>query len=298
MFKCIAITLKSWRMGGLVLLVALAIPSNLLARDTITWANDNMPPAFIVDGPEKGNGIVDGVVEIYKAHLPEYDHDHIVGNMARILQMMKNGEKVCYAGFFKTPEREKYIYFSIPNLINYSNIIVVKKSRLKSLFGNKESVSLEALLKNPDLRLGVTRDRSYGGAVDELLKKYKDKNKNIVYRAGQDSLKGLLRMLSAERIDYTIGFPWEVPYVAQQINKRDDISALAIEEGKKDYWIKNYMGCPKNEWGRQMIEKINRILLDVRPTEKHMYHQLKWFPRDMEPQIRKAYKDQILTITP
>ncbi len=81
------------------------------------------------------------------------------------------------------------------------------------------------------------------------------------------------------------------------ILKRDEISAIAIEEGKKDYWIKNYIGCPKNEWGRQLMEKINKILVKARPTKKHIYHQLKWFPKEMEPQIRKAYDEQILTIT-
>ena len=95
--------------AGIILI--LCFPIHLLAKDTIIWVNDNMPPVFIKEGADKGNGIVDGVVSIYKAHLSEYDHRHLEANMARILSMMKEGQNVCYAGFLKTPEREKYIQF-------------------------------------------------------------------------------------------------------------------------------------------------------------------------------------------
>lgn len=277
-----------------VLLICLVLP-RAEARDKITWLSDNLAPAFISQGPDKGEGIVDGVVEIYKQHLPDYDHEHLEATMPRILQLMQEGAKVCYAGFFRTPEREAFVKFSFPNLINYMGVLVVKKENRSLLFKDKETISLIDLLGDARFRLGLTKGRSYGKIIDDIIKAKGDRDK-ILYRSGQDSLEGLLEMLAANRIDYTIGFPWEFPYVAKQMGRQDRFGAVYIQEGKETRWIKNYLGCPKNEWGEKLIQKINRILIKVRPTEAHMHYQLKWFPKDIEESIRAACNTHILSV--
>jgi len=274
----------------------MAISQNLLADGTITWVNDNLAPAFILNGPDKGKGIVDGVVEIYKKHLPEYNHKHLVANMPRILDLMRTGANVCYAGFFRTPEREKFVTFSAPNLINYMGVIVIRKDKRQSISENQHTLSLKKIFSEKQLRPGLTQGRSYGNIIDMIIKSYVNNNDNILFRAGEDSLKGLLGMLYSGRIDFTIGSPWEIPYLAKQIDKEDAFRTIFIEEGKNQRWIKNYIGCPKNDWGKKLIHKINKILLQVRPSEEHMYHQLKWFPKEMEGDIRNAYMDQINSI--
>ena len=279
-----------------VLWLFTSISENAHAKDTILWLNDAMPPAFISHGPDKGNGIVDGVVKIYKEHLPEYEHSHLEANMPRILDLMRKGDKVCYAGFFRTPEREKFVSFSIPNLINYMGAIVIKKSQRKALFSNAKTLLLGNILENDTLIAGFTNGRSYGKIIDTLIEKNKNTNKTMIFRSGQNSIQGLLEMLSNKRIDYTIGFPWEIPYVANQIGKTDEFGIMYIEEGKDSRGIKNYIGCPNNEWGKKLIQKVNKILIQVRPTRGHMEYQLKWFPKDIETDIRRAYQDQIITI--
>jgi uncharacterized protein (TIGR02285 family) len=259
--------------------------------------NDNLPPASIVNGPHRGEWIVDGLVSLYQEHLPEYEHQHLVANMARILFTMRQGQNACYAGFFKTPEREEYIYFSIPNIIAISNVIVVKKSRKETLFGDVEEVSLKDLLANRQLRLGLTKDRAYGNNINNVLAPYKEADDRLLFRAGQNSLQGLLHMLDSERIDYTIGFPWEVSYVAGQIGLTGMFGIVHIQEMQEHQWTYNYIGCTKNEWGYEVIRKINAILRELRPTEEHLYHQLKWFPKEMEEEIRQIYQEHILTVT-
>ncbi len=270
------------------------VPRPLPAAETIIWLNDNLPPAFISEGPGKGEGIVDGVVSIYKKHLPEYEHRHVVANMARIISMMKQGENACYAGFFKTPEREEFVHFSLPNLIALSNSLVIERSGAEKMFGNRSSISLEEMLKKENLKPGITKDRSYGEVIDSLLNRYRDNNNKYTVRAGENSLLGLLQMLENKRIDYTIGFPWEVSYIADRLGKRNKFSVFPIEETKDSQWTRNYIGCTKNSWGEVVIEKINAILLKVRSTEEHMHHQLKWFPGNLEGVVRNAYKDLIL----
>jgi len=266
------------------------------ADDTIIWVNDNLAPAFISKGPDKGKGIVDGVVEIYKKHLPEYKHQHLEANMPRILDLMHKGANVCYAGFFRTSEREKFVSFSIPNLINYMGVIVIKKNSRLSIFNNHNTLSLKKLLKQKQIKAGLTQGRSYGSIIDSILKNHENKSDHILFRAGEDSLQGLLKMLYTERIDYTIGSPWEIPYISKQIGKSNKFRTIFIQEGKDKRWIKNYIGCPKNKWGQNLIQKINKILLQVRTSKDHMYHQLKWFPKEMEKEIRNAFMLQINSI--
>ena len=293
----IAFTFKKCYRITVLALLLLSLPLTVVdvtAKDAIIWVNDNLPPAFIVDGPDNGKGIVDGVVSLYKNNLREYDHHHVVANMARILFMMKDGQKICYAGFLKTPQREAYIKFSLPNLINYGNAVIVKASRAEEIAGSKEFVSLIDLLDRKDLKAGLTRDRSYGRVIDRLLQA-DPQSANLFYRSGQNSLQGLIQMLVDERIDYTIGYPWEVPYIAHLIGLRDQLSVFLIEETRDQYWIKNYVGCPDTEWGRRTIEKIDAVLRVVRPTEAYIHHQLKWFPRNMEQEIRAAYDRYVLS---
>jgi len=268
-----------------------------MARETITWVNENFPPAFIIDGPDKGNGITDGAVSVYKKYLPEYNHRHLVANMARILAMIKEGQKVCYAGFIKTPEREKFIKFSLPNIITYSNAIIVKKDTAASLFGTQRSASLDRLLSDDKLKLGLTKGRAYGGAIDPLINAYIGVNKNILIRGGQNELLGLLEMLDHQRIDYTIGYPWEVAYLADQVDKRQHYSVISIRETEDQSWVLSYAGCPNNEWGRKFIKELNAVLIKVRPMEVYITHLLKWYPLEMEPDIRRAYSEKVLSVS-
>lgn len=291
-------TWVAWTQLVSVVWLLLCAPEAPSAKETILWVNDELPPAFISDGPDRGEGIIDGVVKIYQRHLPEYEHRHLGANMTRILDLMRKGEKVCYAGFFKTPQREKFIYFSIPNIINYNNAIVASKDRLKALFGDRREISLKRLLSNKQWTMGITKDRSYGLTIDQIIKQHGVSKDNILIRAGTDSLKGLLSMAHEKRIDYTIGFPWEVPYVASRLGLRNAFGVIHISETGERRWGYNYIGVPRTAWGHRLIQKINAILVKVRPTEAHMTYQLKWFPANMEQDIRRAYKEKILSVLP
>ena len=266
-------------------------------KKTVIWVNENFPPAFITSGPDKGNGITDGAVSLYKQHLPQYRHQHLVANMARILALMKEGKNVCYAGFIKTPEREKYIRFSLPNIITYSNGLIVKTSRQEALFSSLKSVSLAQLLMADQLKVGLTKGRAYGKPIDTLLKTHAAKSRNIFFRGGQDELLGLLKMLDQERIDFTIGYPWEIAYLASQQNRRDHYRVMPIQETAGHQWVISYAGCPDTEWGRSFIRDLNQALLKVRETETYMYHMLKWYPPELEADYRHAFEAQILSVT-
>ncbi len=104
-------------------------------------------------------------------------------------------------------------------------------------------------------------------------------------------------MLNAERIDYMIGYPWEIHYLSGQLANKVDIATIDIKELEGKQWIMPYIGCTKNKWGHRMIKKLNEILIRVRPNRDYIHHLIKWLPDNMKPKVVKAYKEHVLTVT-
>ncbi len=71
----------------------------------------NIPLNFSRFDLKKGSH--DKVFELLQEHLPEYGHHEMIGSVTRLLHELNAGKKVCTT-LLKTPEREKFIYYSIP----------------------------------------------------------------------------------------------------------------------------------------------------------------------------------------
>lgn len=73
---------------------------------------------------------------------------------------------------------------------------------------------------------------------------------------------------------------------------------LTIAENQKGYdgWL-SYVACSKNEWGKEVIEKINRILLEQRPTDAYRGSYERWLDDSSLEPYRQLYKKVFLPIT-
>ena len=186
-------------LGAICLLV---LPSILIAKDRITWMKYVWPPVYINEGPYKGRGNADAILQFFQEELTEYVHQTQTVNSARALQSMKNGKKVCIVGTLKTPEREKFLLYAIPIGITLPNAIIVKQSKL-SLFGNVDTLSLEQLLKNNKMKGGIIHQRSYTPVIDSILEKYKNQS-NLYVKSSANMVENIFNMLMLDRLDYII----------------------------------------------------------------------------------------------
>lgn len=59
--------------------------------------------------------------------MPEYDHSIQRVNRARALQMLQEGGFNCDPTLLWTPERARFIHFSVPSMGTLSNGLVVRK---------------------------------------------------------------------------------------------------------------------------------------------------------------------------
>ncbi len=284
--------------GSAVLsLLMLTLPAALQAKDTITWMEAVMPPYFIQEGQHTGKGYGDEITKIIQQNLPDYEHEVVVTNITRHIYKFKQNEQVCSVGLYKTPEREKIMYFSLPSFLTLPPVIIIKKDR-HAAFGNRSSVPLEAILNNNILMIGLVKDRSYGTTLDGILNRHKDQ-KNVVKFTGQELSLNLFKMLLIDRLDGLIGLPEEALYQAEQMGIRDQLMTLTIEENQNNYngWM-SAVGCTKNEWGKKIVTNINKVLLEQRPTEQYRAAYERWLDPNSIQNYRKVYSEVFLKTTP
>lgn len=79
----------------LLILISFIISVDVTAKETIHWAQYDIPPFYIKDGRYSGRGVVDVTDAMIRAELPQYNHVIIWANIARIQRMMQQGKKSC-----------------------------------------------------------------------------------------------------------------------------------------------------------------------------------------------------------
>jgi uncharacterized protein (TIGR02285 family) len=291
--------LQTWRcttLLPLIVLLSLFLPRVLHARDEVTWMEASMPPFFIQEGPDQGQGYGDVVTAILHEHLPEYVHHRTVTNVTKHFRTFKRGDKVCSVGLYRNPEREELMYFSIPSFLTLPPVLITSKEKLAS-FGEGGMVRLEDILKDAERIIGLSKDRSYGADIDAVLDAYRERD-NLVVFTGQELTENFFKMLMLDRIDALIGLPEEAMYMAEKLGIRDRIAILAIAENQGNPHNRLCsVGCSKTPWGKEIIAKINTILLEQRPGQQYRAAYERWLDAGSVEEYRRVYDEVFLRVT-
>ena len=200
--------------------------------------------------------------------LPEYEHQFQIANFKRIMLQLENNQHVCCPSLYKTRDRERFVAFSVPAMIVLPNGIITSKinrSKVAPHLDANGSISLDSLLQDDKITLGISNGRVYSGGIDQILKKYEG-NKNLLVRSGDDVFQGLMNMMYMGRVDCLLGYPVEAGYFDRQNNNVNDFIYYPIQESSVSYTV-GHIGCPNNEWGRNIIKRIDTIVKQHRNTE-------------------------------
>lgn len=256
-----------------------------------------MPPSFIQKGPLKNQGFSDVIGNLIRERLTDYEHHRIVTNVVRHFDDFKSGKKVCGIDLYRTKEREAFMYFSLPSMLALPPVLIVRKDKM-DMFGADTLVSLESILANEEFRLGFSSDRSYGQRLDSILKQHLER-KNLIVFSGQELRQNYFKMLLLDRLDGLIALPCEAKYHAEQMGIHDRIATVMFRESQQgpEAWM-SAVACPKNEWGREVIDKINTILIQIRPNAPYRHAYERWLDESSLRQYRSTYNDLFLTTRP
>ncbi|MBC7209213.1 MAG: TIGR02285 family protein [Pseudomonas sp.] len=256
------------------------------ARERLLWLVRDLPPFTIFEGPSKGQGVIDQLLPMLIARMPEYDHSIVRVNRARGLQMLQEPSFTCDPTLLWTPERARYVHFSQPSLGVLSTGLIVRKQdqALLAPYLEGPQVDLQRLLTETRLKLGIVAERSYSTQVDEVLRQLPDTAFSRHY--GNDATASLLQMQQLGRLQLVLGYWPEMRYLIQQHNgSLDDYSFHPIL-GVNHYQFL-HIGCSDTPLGREAIAHIDQMLPTLRrDTLPELYAH--W----LDPGLREGYLEQ------
>lgn len=261
------------------------------AKEKIVWPYICFKPVYVCDGDKLIGGSGYHILNLVWKKLPQFEHEVMQMPIKRILESAKSGEKQLFYGLFKTPDREKYLEYSVPCRIATPTYLVVRKSDY-SAFGGGQEVSLKDVLENKDINFLYLKSFSFGEGIDEVLEGYKD-NDNIITEYDTSDLIGKsLKLLIAKRVDAMLSVDGTL-YDAREMGVVDDISYVSLA-GQDKYGV-GYITAPKNDWGKDLIDQINQILQDSVSEESFFEFFTPLVDDTMLPELRKKYKELILS---
>lgn len=220
----------------------------------ITWMRWDDPPIFVLSGPFIRTGVLDITQNVVTRRLPKYQHTSLESTVHRVLIEAEKKTHACNAGWLDTPEWHKLFYFSKPVFVIPTNGILLKQSKLNQV-RQLEPFSLQKFLdKKPNWKLGV--GRLYGEGIDPVLEKnhYKKNNKIVTIST---SLK-VHQMLHSDRIDYTLGYPFEAVYYNELLKSTDKVVYMPVTDNSN--FVNVVVACPRDEWGKEVVNQVNAAL--------------------------------------
>ena len=140
-----------------ILLVLSSFPS--IAKD-VTWLTFSFPPYYIIEGPDKGKGRDELIIELLNQQLPDYRFKKVVMPSSRVIEeLSKSSNRYCILSIYKTPTRQDKVVFTN----NFSTlglapaIIMTKDINIGLPVENTQAkvISLNYLLQQKKYRLGV-----------------------------------------------------------------------------------------------------------------------------------------------
>lgn len=259
-----------------IIIFILTAPITGKEDNAVIWMHPDQPPYSISNSYGAGLGIIDCTENLLKKHLPDFTHIYQNANSERILAMIKEKENVCSAPLIRTPEREKFIEFSIPYRVVLSNCLIILESQKKKF---SQSINIEGVISLEEIikqgyRIGITKGRAYRGIIDEILNKYKGKPNIIIHSASQNAVGGLIKMMAAGRIDCLIAYPFEAKYVENSTGGEIKITSIPIA-GMNAYGF-SMIGCSKTKKGKEIISRLNPIILKYKSTPELMGCTERW----------------------
>jgi uncharacterized protein (TIGR02285 family) len=273
-----------WRaLVTLILLSCLGAPVSAQPKETLIWLLRDLPPTMILEGPKKGQGIIDQMLPLLIAGMPQYQHSLMRVNRARGMQMLHEASFTCDPSLVWTKEREQWITFSIPAFRAVSNGLVVRQEDRAVLepFLVDGEVDLAAMLASGRKKVGVVAERSYGQFLDTLLKQALPDALTRHY--GNDALGSLLQMQRLGRLQVVLGYWPEIRYKANQAQIADDQLEFYPVRGTGKY-LSGHIGCSNTPQGLKAINEINQLLRTL-PHDRLDQQYADW----LDPERRSDY---------
>ncbi|WP_414830296.1 hypothetical protein [Alteromonas sp. H39] len=248
-------------------------------RFTIHWAINPSPPFHVVDGPLKGQGICDVLIDELKQYMPEVNHTVVQLPHSRIRMHSEQKQNLCFPCMIKRESSPVWVYSNI-TVVHPPLGIIGNRKRLAPFVDEKARISLAKLAADPQLRFGRPAARAYPPALQRVVDEYAD-NPFFFKLSGQTATVRILEQIVMNRLDYTLEYPTILRYYRLSQPSRGLQYFPTTELGNNP--VPGAIGCTKNAWGARAVSLINSALDDVLIDEDYVNQQAFWQRIDDNP---------------
>lgn len=260
------------------------------AQEQIIWQLNHAPPSTIVHGEFKNKGFIDLILKEIIDQLPQYEHVIEVSTLASSSFEIRAKKNVCLPALFDTPERQKFMVFSNASIAHPSNRIVLLKSKALTM----PASNLRHLLANKALFIGLDQARSYGSYIDAILADFEPAEN--IYRRESESPNGLIEMVVAGRLDYTLAYPFQIQYYLQSHGYNGDNPLIEQKIEGLEPFSMGKVACADTPWGRNVIKQVNEVLARIKPTKAYQNAMTTWWRQSAaDPTFVEYYQNVFLT---
>ena len=228
----------------------------------ITWVNTDFKPYAFIDGPNKGQGIMDKAISLLEKRVPAR-YVHTTATNVRVHELMKTQPNVCTGMYLKSAEREKFMEFtSLPAVKILPNGIITTRDRLGTLkpyIDDSGELRLDAALADGRFKLAATAERAYGPHLDGILNN--PALQGVVLRTVTSPAldSRLLKLVNQKEFDLLIGYAIELKSAAVRSRLNEEDFAFLPIAGEPAL-LSIHIGCSKSDAGRQYIAAVDKIL--------------------------------------
>lgn len=257
---------KTWnRLGlwvGLIMPALLTFAPESRGTEKLIWLLRDLAPLTVFDGPKKGQGLIDQLMPVLIASMPDYQHVILRVNKARAIQMLKEQPLACDPTLIWSAARAHSITYSTPIIGLHSNGLAIRRENRPLLepFVHDQKLDLLAMLNARTVKLGVIAQRSYGEWIDQQVSQ--GPQQQLFTHYGSDPLGSLLQMQSAGRVQAVLGYWPEIQSKARQVGLPEDALIFYPVQGAPTYQL-IFIGCSDTAQGREAIQAINIVLANL-----------------------------------
>ncbi|OUR97413.1 hypothetical protein A9Q84_13895 [Halobacteriovorax marinus] len=249
--------------------------------DNITWRVVDWPPFYITNPTSNEKGLYDGFIEQVSLELPEYKHHKVKMNTLRARKQMKMGEKICHPSVL--PDTDALL--SKVNSILLPHKLIVRNEVSKLIEKRNKTMSLIDVLNMKGITIGISPD-SYTTKLNKITKRYLKKSNVFI----NNDYVNLIKMLFLGRVDVIIQYSPIVRYLSHKENREDIYKVYNIKEIKDQKYTLVHVACPKNAWGKRVINKINNFLVKESRNSRYIDHRIRWYSKEERSILKEYYK--------
>ncbi|MEJ6001139.1 hypothetical protein [Paucibacter soli] len=227
-------------------------------------------------------GMAEPMLDELKKHWPEpAEHVAVLANAKRSWLMIEAGEPACHLVSLRTPEREARAFFYITHLLPPAQLVALPEVLARLPRNAQGEVGLSQVLQSAQLQGALIEGRSYGAALDAQLAQ-RPPQSVALYAPVQFGSK-LLQMVALGRGDYTIEYDFVLAAQRAQWPLLQKLETAPIQGASE--MLQAGVACPRNDWGRAVIARAERILARREALTQMQRDVDAW----MTPQARRFY---------